>query len=162
MAQDVAPGRADRPGPHRQGGDRMTLASRPRFGPFAYAALPAMLALCLAAPGAFADEGTADEGDYIIVSTSDLVDLCGADPQAASYAAAIHMCHGYLVGVHQLHVAAIAPSETGAFYCLPPSPPSRNEAVAAFVDWAAQNPQAMDLPAIEGLMRWAAASFPCT
>lgn len=120
------------------------------------------LAAFVAAPVAHGDEGATDEGDYLIVDVSDLVDLCNAKVQDADFASAIHMCHGYLVGAHQLHEAAITPSENGGFYCLPETPPSRDAAVVAFVTWAQAAEGAMDMPAIEGLMRWAAGEFPCS
>ncbi|MEM9762913.1 MAG: Rap1a/Tai family immunity protein [Pseudomonadota bacterium] len=119
------------------------------------------LAMMAAAPMALADAGAADEADYLIVDVSDLVDLCNAKVQEANFASAIHMCHGYLVGAHQLHEAAVTPSETGGFYCLPSPPPSRDAAVVAFVNWAQATDGAMGLPAIEGLMRWANSEFPC-
>ncbi|MEO1274506.1 MAG: Rap1a/Tai family immunity protein [Pseudomonadota bacterium] len=119
------------------------------------------LAMLAAAPMALADAGATDEEDYLIVDVSDLVDLCNAKVQEPNFASAIHMCHGYIVGAHQLHEAAVKPSETGGFYCLPSPPPSRDAAVLAFVNWARATDGAMGLPAIEGLMRWANSEFPC-
>ncbi|MEO1723060.1 MAG: Rap1a/Tai family immunity protein [Pseudomonadota bacterium] len=119
------------------------------------------LATLLAAPVALADAGAADDDDYLIVDVSDLVDLCNVKVQEAAYASAIHMCHGYIVGVHQMHEAAIKPSETGGFYCLPSPPPSRDAAVVAFLNWAQATEGSLGLPAIEGLMRWASSEFPC-
>ncbi|MEM7526783.1 MAG: Rap1a/Tai family immunity protein [Pseudomonadota bacterium] len=120
------------------------------------------LAALFAAPHAMGDAGTTDEGDYLIVDTSDLVDLCNTKLQEPNFASAIHMCHGYFVGVHQLHQAALTPSETGGFYCLPSPPPTRDEAVVQFIAWAQADKDVMGLPAIEGLMRWAASDFPCS
>jgi hypothetical protein len=118
---------------------------------------------CLALALAFSAtlSHAADDRAFELRTAGDLARLCAAGPDTPRHAAAIHMCQGYLVGVHHLHTAAIQPSETGGFYCLPETPPSRNEAAAAFVAWIETTPEAGELPAVEGLMRWAASAYPC-
>lgn len=119
-------------------------------------ALGALLAQVAAAPAA-------EDDDFLIATTGDLATLCAVAPEHPRYAAAVHMCHGYMIGAHHLHQAAIAPTETGGFYCVPTeNRPSRDEVTAAFVTWAGATPGAGELPAIEGLMRWANTAYPCS
>ncbi|GMG81542.1 hypothetical protein LNKW23_07550 [Paralimibaculum aggregatum] len=121
------------------------------------AGLAAAAVLAFAASTASAEEDVR----FMITTTSDLAGLCAETPESLNYAAAIHMCHGYIVGVHQLHTAAIAASETGGIYCVPDPAPSRNQVVSDFVGWVAANEDAAAVPAVEGLMRFAAQAYPC-
>lgn len=114
------------------------------------------LSLVLCAPVARA----ADDAAFGLRPAEDLARLCAALADDPRHPAAVHMCQGCLVGVHHLHTAAMDPSETGGLYCLPETPSSRNNAAAAFAAWVGATPGAGDLPAIEGLMRRAAAC-PC-
>jgi len=103
----------------------------------------------------------ADDEDFLVATGGDLATLCATGPDNPNHAAAIHMCQGYIVGAHQLHEAAVAPTETGGFYCVPEPLPTRNEVTAGFTDWVSAEPARADLPAIEALMRFAAATYPC-
>jgi hypothetical protein len=115
------------------------------------------LSLVLGAPLAHA----ADDAAFQLRTAADLARLCAVPADNPRHPAAVHMCQGYLVGVHHLHAAALEPSETGGLYCLPETPPSRNDAAAAFAEWVGTTPGAGDLPTVEGVMRWAAATYPC-
>lgn len=115
------------------------------------------LSLVLGAPLAQA----ADDEAFELRTAADLARLCAVPADAPRHAAAVRMCQGYLDGVHHLHTAAIVPSETGGFHCLPDTPPRRNDAAAAFAEWVATSSGAGDLPAVEGPMRWAVSAYPC-
>ena len=41
-----------------------------------------------------------EEQAFLVDTTADLARLCGAAPESPFYAAAIHMCQGYILGVH--------------------------------------------------------------
>jgi hypothetical protein len=72
------------------------------------------------------------------------------------------MCQGYLMGVHHFHTALAA--ELGDdIYCPPPAAQaqSRNEITGAFVAWVAANPDIRSREALDGLLSWAAAAYPC-
>ncbi|PPQ33894.1 hypothetical protein CCS01_13195 [Rhodopila globiformis] len=47
------------------------------------------------------------------------------------------------------------------FLCLPDPSPTFEAAQASFVAWARANPQYANELAVDGLMRWAAATYPC-
>ncbi len=120
------------------------------------AALPAAL-LTGAAPALAADESA-----FMVDTTADLARLCGVGPDNALYAAAIHMCQGYLLGVHHFHEALAAEMEED-IYCeegVQPQP-TRDSVTAAFVAWVAENPQIGETEALDGLLTWASNAFPC-
>lgn len=121
--------------------------------------LRAMLSalLALAATPALAVE----EQTFLVDTTADLARLCGAAPESPFYAAAIHMCQGYILGVHHFH-QALAVELQEDVYCVEPSADrSRNEVMAAFAAWVAENPQVGETEALDGLLQWAAVAFPC-
>lgn len=118
------------------------------------------LAAALALSGA---AQAAEEENFLIDTAADLAKLCAVTPENPAYDAAIHMCHGYLVGVHHFH-EALAESMEVAVYCEErASPvPTRDEVTADFVAWLGQNPTVADEEALEGLLQYAAARFPCS
>lgn len=114
--------------------------------------------LALAGLGAEA----AEEDDFMIRTGADLVTLCAVPPEHPNYAAALHMCHGYLVGVHHMHQAMGAAMADDAVYCVPETgAPSRSEAVDGFVAWTNGRDGLDETPALATLLRWAEAEFPC-
>jgi hypothetical protein len=99
----------------------------------------------------------AEEEDYLLETAGDLADLCD-EPENAS---AIHMCQGYIVGVHQMH-AAISASLGVSVYCFPENAAvSRNAVMADFSAWVKAHPDMADLSAREGLLTWARQTYPC-
>ncbi len=104
----------------------------------------------------------ADESAFLIDTTADLARLCAVTQDNALYAAAIHMCHGYLLGVHHFHEALAAELDDD-IYCeedVDPTP-TRDEAISQFIAWVGANPQVGESEALDGVLTWAAAAFPC-
>ena len=116
-------------------------------------------AAVLAALPARADAVSKD--DFLARTTKDLVDLCGAAPSDPLYDAAIHFCHGYVVGAFHYYTAADAAPGPTHIVCLPNPPPSRDQGVQNFVAWANQNPQYMTEFPVNTLFRFAAMKWPC-
>jgi hypothetical protein len=99
----------------------------------------------------------AEEDDYLIESGEDLADICDEPGNAA----AIHMCQGYLIGVHQMH-AAIVEALGVEVYCIPADAGvTRTKVAADFSAWVAANPAMADLSAREALLTWARQTYPC-
>ncbi|MDO9503063.1 Rap1a/Tai family immunity protein [Falsiroseomonas sp.] len=90
------------------------------------------------------------------VETGPLTELC-----ASSDAAAVAYCRGFLVGAGQYHEASTARGGLTPIFCLGEATPTVEQAQIAFVAWARANPQHAGERAIDGVMRWAAAAFPC-
>lgn len=95
-------------------------------------------------------------------TTGDLAALCGASPQDPLGPAAIAWCHGFMVAAGQYHRELSAPGGVQRpLFCLPNPAPTLDEARASFVAWARANPQHANERAIDGLMRFAAQTYPC-
>lgn len=115
--------------------------------------LAALLLAAMALPAA-----AAEEEDFLLESAGDLADICDEPDNAA----AIHMCHGYLVGVNQMH-AAIVEALGVEVYCIQPGETvTRNSVAADFSAWVAANPDMANLSAREGLLTWARQTHPCS
>lgn len=130
--------------------------------------VPVAIALVLAgavgAPlGAFAQSAsqTLDADDFRVRSTEDLVDLCSPGEDSEYAVAAIHFCHGFMSGAYRYHQAQAAGDAARRLVCPPDPPPTRNEAVAAFVSWARARPQYLAEPAIDSLFRFLVETWPC-
>ena len=95
------------------------------------------------------------------LSTATLANLCSvaaADPETTE---ALGFCRGFLVGAWQYHVEITRPGGRPPIFCLPTSAPTMEAAQASFVAWVAANPQYGNDKALDGLMRWAATTYPC-
>ncbi len=98
---------------------------------------------------------------FNVRTTSDLVKLCNTPTTDPSYPGAIGLCVGYGSGVLDYHLADTAGRKRARKVCVPAQPPTRGEARQMFVTWAKTHPQYMDEPAVDGVMRFLIATFPC-
>lgn len=97
----------------------------------------------------------------VLTTTEQLVALCGADPATAKGAADLGFCQGYIVGVYHFTEELARGPKGKRTICVPEPRPDMPTAVAAFRTWAAANPQYQSTPPVEGVLRWAAAVYPC-
>jgi hypothetical protein len=125
-------------------------------------AIGAMALLLGVAPPASAQNATINGDTFTAGTTGALARLCGATSQEPAYAAAVHFCHGLLVGSGQTSASLHKRFGRTQNYCLPEPSPTLDQVSASFVAWAAANPQFDGLRAADGLMRFAAAQYPCT
>jgi hypothetical protein len=102
---------------------------------------------------------TADE--FRLRSGADYVQLCSAPATDPLYTAAIHMCHGFGAGTYQTIVAMTRHEKLKPVICPPEPPPTRNEAIARFLEWAKGNPQRLSEPAVEVVARFLITAYPC-
>jgi hypothetical protein len=95
-------------------------------------------------------------------SASDLATLCDAGLQEPSRADAQAYCNGFIVGVGQFHASITAAGGAQQpIFCIPDPQPTLNRVAAAFVTWTRNNPQHASERAVDGLMRFAAETYPC-
>ena len=95
-------------------------------------------------------------------TAADLVDLCDTDPASEHYIAAIYFCQGFGVGAYQYYLAQTTDDPSSQYVCLPNPPPSRNEAMAAFVAWANARPQYMGEAPVDAVFRFLGETYPCS
>jgi hypothetical protein len=93
------------------------------------------------------------------VTTTTLAEACASKDGDVTGAIAVGYCRGFMSGAGQYHREISA--DRPAIFCLPSPSPSFEAAQASFVAWVRANPQHAGEPAVDGLMRWAAATYPC-
>ena len=101
------------------------------------------------------------EQNFVLRDTGDLVALCSASQSDPLYTAAINFCHGFAVGVFRVVHEEDAARRSGKIICLPNPPPSRNQALAAFVQWANADPSRLSQPADDGIAGFLSQQYPC-
>ncbi|HTH98190.1 MAG TPA: Rap1a/Tai family immunity protein [Stellaceae bacterium] len=117
-----------------------------------------VIALC-AVLWPVAGHAAVTQDDFTVRSTGDLIDLCSASPSEPMGTAALNFCHGFGLGVVRVLQELGRPSP---MFCMPNPPPTRNEAVASFVQWGKSNPSQLNTPAQDGVAAFLAAQYPCT
>jgi hypothetical protein len=119
-------------------------------------ALAALLAL-----GAGAADAQVTRDNFLLRTAGDFVALCGVAKDDPNATAAIHFCHGYWVGMDQLAEVTGRPFRN-TLYCPPEGIKlTRGEAIGLAVAWLQKNPSATPESAPAGIVRWAAATWPC-
>jgi hypothetical protein len=100
--------------------------------------------------------------DFLLRTTRNLINLCSASEKDPQHREAIHMCHGYLVGAFHYHQAAVSLGRE-RLVCLPEkgAAPTRNEAIAMFVEWAKARPEYMQELPVETEFRFLTEKWPC-
>jgi hypothetical protein len=101
------------------------------------------------------------EEDFRLDTFKDLVTLCGVAANDPNASAAIHMCHGYVTGLVHFH-ELVGRALEGTVYCLAEDKrPARDDAIGMLVNWSRDHPEYNSEEAIDGVLRWLAAKYPC-
>lgn len=96
-------------------------------------------------------------------TVSDLAALCAPRTDGVHRLEAIAYCQGYLTASGQIYALLTPATATRQpLVCLTSPGPTVAEAGIAFANWAAQNPQWATERAVDGLLRFAQATYPCT
>jgi hypothetical protein len=107
-------------------------------------------------------EATAMADDVPGRNTGDLARLCDTGLQDPQRPDAQAYCNGFIVGVGQFHASITAAGGAQKpIFCIPNPPPTLNRVAAAYVTWVRGNPQHAGERAVDGLMRFAAETYPC-
>lgn len=97
-----------------------------------------------------------------VQTVSDLAAVCNPSVTGMPRFEAIAYCQGFLTSAGQYH-ALLHPrgGPVRPLFCVPNPGPSIAESGLAFAAWARDNPARANEPALDGLLRWAQASYPC-
>lgn len=106
--------------------------------------------------------GAVTEEDFLADTTQQLLNLCTASPDDPLYSHAINFCHGYLVGAWDYYEAAHIGAGGPQLVCFPDPPPSRNDAINMFVEWAKAHPQYMQNKPVNTEFRFLTEKYPCS
>ena len=121
-------------------------------------AIHLMIVIIFLLPG-FA--GAVTEKDFEAETTQELVNLCTVSTDDPLYHQAINFCHGYLVGAFDYYEAVSSGPKGTKLVCLPDPPPSRNEAINMFIEWAKAHPQNWKEKPVETEFRFLTEKWPC-
>ncbi len=97
------------------------------------------LALCAVVPIGTA-QAAVTEDSFLLRNTNDLIDLCSATQSDPLYTAASNFCQGFTVGVYRVLHEQDEARKYRHMFCAPNPVPSRNEAIAGFLQWAKADP----------------------
>ena len=103
----------------------------------------------------------ATEANFDAKTTADLVALCSAMPDNGMGTAALNFCQGYIQGAVTVEMLNVAAFRGPKPFCLPNPPPTRSQAIGAFVNWAQATPDRMTQYATDGLFRFISEQYPC-
>lgn len=118
--------------------------------------------LALALSGAQAQPRPADDTPVSQVQTAgELARVCDPQRTGVPRLEAIAYCQGFLTSFGQYHALAHPAGRPGQLFCVPSPGPSIAESGLAFARWARGNSSASAEPAVDGLLRWAEATYPC-
>jgi len=118
----------------------------------------ATLALLLASGTAFAQPRPVDH----VQTAADLAAVCDPTATGVPRLEAIAYCQGFLTSAGQYHALMHPPGRpVRPLFCVPNPGPSIAQSGIAFARWVRENPSRAQEPALDGMLRWAQASFPC-
>jgi hypothetical protein len=118
------------------------------------------IALCAAALPA-AGQAAVIEDTFQLRTTGDLVELCSVAPSDPMGTAALNFCHGFALGVYRVLETENAARRMGKLFCLAEPMPTRNQALADFVQWAKATPEVMSQAPADGLTGYLTRKYPC-
>ncbi|GLI32904.1 Rap1a/Tai family immunity protein [Desulforhabdus amnigena] len=105
--------------------------------------------------------GAVSEEDFKVKTTRNLLNLCTAPADDPLREEAIHFCHGYLVGAYAYYNAEYSGPDRNPLVCFPDPPPSRNETIGMFIEWAKAHPEYMNEAPVETQFRFLMEKWPC-
>ena len=101
------------------------------------------------------------EDDFQLRTGADLVALCSVPADDPLRVSAIHMCHGFCVGVYQTILAFTMHDKVDPLVCPPDPPPKRAEAIERFVVWAKGHPEHQGEHPVDFVTRHLMETYPC-
>jgi hypothetical protein len=105
--------------------------------------------------------GAVSEKDFEVQTTQNLINLCTTPVDDPLHNHAINFCHGYLVGAYRYYEAAGSGPAGLKLVCLPDPPPSRNNMIDMFIEWAKTHPQYLKENPVETEFRFLMEKWPC-
>ncbi len=116
----------------------------------------AVAALCLTSSLAIAQDQVTH-----VQTARELGSVCDPQTTGVPRLEAIAYCQGFMTGFGQYHALTHPAGRPGQLFCVPNPGPSIAQSGIAFARWTRENPQHAGEPALDGVLRWAEASFPC-
>jgi Rap1a immunity proteins len=100
--------------------------------------------------------------DFLIATTANLVSLCSAAESDPLYTPARNFCQGFTVGTYRLIATEEAATRSRQkLFCMPANGPTRDDAIAKFVQWASGRPKTLASSPTDGMVEYLTTQFPC-
>lgn len=122
--------------------------------------LASVLAATATAGGAVAAVAAVEPDAFRFADTRALFRLCSADESDVLFSEARHACYGFMYGVGLFYKQAIESGHMRAVVC-PGGELTRERMREVFVAWALAHPEHLHESPVDGLLRAAAAAWPC-
>lgn len=101
-----------------------------------------------------------EPSDFKLLSTENLHRVCSAPQSDPLFGEARQACFGFIYGAGLFYYEAVKAGKARSVVC-PGGSIDREAVRQAFVGWAGSNPERMSESPIDGLLRAAAARWPC-
>ena len=105
--------------------------------------------------------GAVSEKDFEVETTENLINLCTTPVDDPLHNHAINFCHGYLAGAYHYYEAISSGPKGIQLVCLSDPSPSRNDAIAMFIEWVKTHPQHLGDKPVETQFRFLIEKWPC-
>ncbi|MGD0108083.1 MAG: Rap1a/Tai family immunity protein [Rhodopila sp.] len=100
--------------------------------------------------------------DFQVETAANLISLCSAAETDPLYTAARNFCHGFAVGTFRVLATEEAAMKTKRkMFCMPATQPTRDQAIAGFVQWASDRPKPLAGSPTDAIAAYLAAAYPC-
>jgi hypothetical protein len=98
--------------------------------------------------------------DFKILKTQNLYNLCSAPADSELHAEALQACYGFIYGAGLFYYEVVKAGAAKSVVCAK-GELTRDSVREAFVTWAVKHPERMTESPVDGLLRSAAARWPC-
>lgn len=120
-----------------------------------------MLSTLLLCGGVTTSSAAVVESNFPPRTVRDLIAICAPEPNDPMMTAAVNFCHGFVEGAVIVEEAHEAQQGARKLFCLPTPPPSRGSELSSFIAWANEQPDRLNMPAIDGAFIYLAGRYPC-
>ena len=103
-----------------------------------------------------------DASHFEVKNAGDLVAVCTTPPSDPNYAAAVHFCHGYVVGAYHYYESLVTAPMYQPLFCPDDKQQPRDQFIKDFVTWAKAHPQYNKDLAVHVLFKYMIDRWPCT
>jgi len=101
--------------------------------------------------------------DFQVETTANLVSLCSAAATDPLYTAAQNFCHGFATATYRMiTVQQAATRGKRQLFCMPTPQPTRDQAIAAFTQWASDRPKTLASSPSDGIVEYLVTQYPCS
>jgi hypothetical protein len=101
------------------------------------------------------------EANFPPRTVRDLIAICAPEPNDPMMTAAVNFCHGFVEGAVIVEEAHEAQQGARKLFCLPTPRPPRGSELSSFIAWANEQPERLNMPAIDGAFIYLAGRYPC-